>query len=144
MAGLLLGSVDPDHAMTHPLFRAKLEAIGFGVLIPVFFVASGLRFDLGALTNDPSTIALVPLLLAALLLVRGAPVLAARRHFGDGRHVGAAALLQATSLPFIVAATMIGLEIGVLSASQAAALVAAGLASVLIFPLAALSLLRPL
>ena len=76
VAGLLLGAVDPDHAMTHPIFRAKLEAVGFGVLVPVFFVTSGLRFDLGALTQDTSTIALVPLLLGALLLVRGTPVLA--------------------------------------------------------------------
>ena len=85
-----------------------------------------MRFDLGALTGSNSALALVPLLLAALLLVRGTPVLVARRQLGDKRHVRAAALLQATSLPFIVAATMIGEEIGVLSASTSAALVAAG------------------
>jgi Kef-type K+ transport system membrane component KefB len=141
VAGLLFSALDPDRAMTHPLLRTKLEAIGFGVLVPAFFVTSGLRFDLGALTGSSSALALVPLLLAALLLVRGTPVLVARGSLGDARHAGAAALLQATSLPFIVAATMIGQEIGVLSASTSAALVAAGLASVLLFPSAALSLL---
>ena len=141
VAGLLFSALDPDRAMTHPLLRTKLEAVGFGVLIPAFFVTSGLRFDLGALTGSSSALALVPLLLAALLLVRGTPALVARRQLGDAGHVRAAALLQATSLPFIVAATMIGQEIGVLSASTSAALVAAGLASVLIFPSAALSLL---
>ena len=50
--------------------------------------------------------------------------------------------MQATSLPFIVAATSIGVELGVISAANAAALIAAGLLSVLIFPAAALTLLK--
>ncbi len=141
IAGLLLGTLDMDRGMNHPLLRMKLEAIGFGFLIPVFFVASGLRFDLTALVKDSSTLALVPLFAAALLVVRGAPALVARRRLGDQRHVAAAGLLQATSLPFIVAATMIGVEIGTLSAATAAALVAAGLVSVLVYPVAALALL---
>ena len=58
--------------MTHPDFRRKLEAIGFGVFIPVFFVTSGVRFDLDALAGSAS---MVPLFLAALLLVRGVPAL---------------------------------------------------------------------
>ena len=45
---------------THPLFRVKLDAIGYGFLVPVFFITSGLRFDLDALRNDPSTLVLVP------------------------------------------------------------------------------------
>ena len=141
IAGLLLGTLDMDRGMNHPLLRTKLEAIGFGFLIPVFFVTSGLRFDLNALVKDSSTLALVSLFAAALLLVRGAPALTARRRLGDRRHVAAAGLLQATSLPFIVAATMIGVEIGTLSAATAAALVAAGLVSVLAYPVLALALL---
>ena len=50
--------------------------------------------------------------------------------------------MQATSLPFIVAATAIGQELGLVSAAEAAALIAAGLLSVLMFPIAGLSLLR--
>lgn len=141
IAGLLLGALDMDRGMNHPLLRTKLEAIGFGFLIPVFFVTSGLRFNLHALTSSSSALALVPLFTAALLLVRGAPAVAAHRRFGDRRHTAAAALLQATSLPFIVASTMIGVEIGTLSAATAAALVAAGLLSVLAFPVLALVLL---
>ena len=84
---------------------------------------------------------MVPLFLAALLVVRGLPALlyrAARR-----RAAGAVAgLLQATSLPFIVTATAIGLELGVIDAATSAALIAAGLLSVLLFPLAGLALLR--
>jgi Sodium/hydrogen exchanger family len=71
LAGAVLRVVDRDQAMTHPRFRMKLEAVGFGLLVPVFFVVSGLRFDLAALTDDAGTLRLVPLFAVALLVVRG-------------------------------------------------------------------------
>lgn len=141
LAGAVLSLVDQDRAMTHPQLRTKLEAAGFGMFIPVFFVMSGLQFDLDALLAGASTLARVPLFLAALLLVRGLPVLLYRRSL-DPRRALAAALLQATSLPFIVAASMIGIELGLLDPATGAGLVAAGLLSVLLFPLAALTVLR--
>jgi Kef-type K+ transport system membrane component KefB len=74
-AGALLSIVDRDKAMTHPQLGLKLEAAGFGIFIPVFFITSGLRFDLNALFSSASTIARVPLFLVALLAVRGLPAL---------------------------------------------------------------------
>ena len=106
-AGAMLTLADPDRAMTHPDLRRKLEAIGFGVFIPIFFVTSGVRFDLGALTGSASALAMVPLFLLALLLVRGLPALLYRPLL-DRRETLVAGLLQATSLPFLVAATAIG------------------------------------
>jgi Kef-type K+ transport system membrane component KefB len=141
MAGAILSLVDHDQAMTHPRFRVKLEAVGFGIFIPAFFVISGVQFDLDALVASGSSLALVPLLLLALLVVRGLPALVYRSTIGI-RQAGAAGLLQATSLPFIVAASMIGVELGALAPATAAALVAAGLLSVLLFPLCALTVLR--
>lgn len=140
VAGAVLTLIDRDEFMTHPRFREKLDALGFGFFIPVFFVASGVRFDLDALLDDPGNLALVPVFLGALLAVRGLPALL-YRGFVDGREVGAAALLQSTSLPFIVAATAIGQELGLVDGALAAALVAAGLLSVLLFPIGALGLL---
>ena len=141
LAGALLSLVDRDRAMTHPQLRTKLEAVGFGVFIPVFFVSSGVQFDLDALLGGASTLARVPLFLAALVVVRGLPALLYRRSLTP-RQTLAAAFLQATSLPFIVAASMIGIELGLIDAATGAGLVAAGLLSVLLFPLAALSVLR--
>jgi Kef-type K+ transport system membrane component KefB len=141
VAGVILRLVDGDCMMTHPQFRQKLEAIGFGVFIPIFFVASGIRFDLAALISSPSTILRIPIFLAALLLVRGVPALLYRPLVGSRRSV-VAGLLQATSLSFIVAATQIGLELGLITKATGAALIAAGLLSVLIFPIMALTLLR--
>jgi Kef-type K+ transport system membrane component KefB len=141
LAGVILKVADRDEMGTHGQFRTKLEALGYGFFVPVFFVTSGVRFDLAALTADASALARVPLFLAALALVRGLPALVYRRRVGARRTV-VAGLLQATSLPFIVAATQIGVELGRLDQATAAGLVAAGLLSVLLFPLAALTVLR--
>ena len=140
-AGAILTLIDRDDRMTHPLFRLKLESIGFGVFIPVFFVASGVRFDLNALLDKPSNLAMVPIFLVALAVARGIPAVMYRGFVG-GRRSAIAGLLQATSLPFIVAATAIGERLDLLTAAQSAALVAAGLLSVLVFPLVGLSLLK--
>lgn len=140
-AGALLALVDKDKFMTHPDFRRKLEAVGYGVFIPVFFVTSGVRFDLDALLDDPANLAMVPVFLAALLVVRGLPALLYRDFVGT-RRAAVGGLLQATSLPFIVTATAIGMELGLMGGAEGAALVAAGLASVLIFPVTGLSVLQ--
>jgi Kef-type K+ transport system membrane component KefB len=139
LAGAILNLVDRD-TMTHPNFRLKLEAVGYGFVIPVFFVASGLRFDLRALLDSPSAIARVPLFLLALLVVRGVPAALYASTVGR-RQAVAAALLQATSLPFLVTATAIGVTLGEIKPVNAAALVSAGLLSVVVFPLVAVTLL---
>ena len=141
IAGAIVSLVDRDQAMTHPDFRRKLEAIGFGFFIPVFFVSSGVRFDLDALTSSTSSVVMVPVFLAALVVVRGLPAALYRRRLGP-RKAAIAGLMQATSLPFIVAATAIGLQLGLIDAAGSAALIGAGLLSVLCFPLAGLILLR--
>jgi len=140
-AGALLSLLDRDQAMTHPEFRVKLEAVGFGVFIPVFFVTSGVQFDLNALFADASTVVLVPLFLLAIYLARGLPACVYVPLLGR-RRSAIAGILQSTSLTFVVAATQIGLGLGVVSPASAAALVAAGLLSVAISPTLALVLLR--
>jgi hypothetical protein len=83
----------------------------------------------------------VPVFLLALLVMRGLPALLQLKALGR-RSTVAVALLQATSLPFIVAAVQIGIELDRISPVTGAAMVTAGLLSVLIFPLVALGLLR--
>jgi Kef-type K+ transport system membrane component KefB len=141
LAGAVLTLIDQDRTMTHPQFRRKLEAVGFGVFIPVFFVTSGVKYDLNALTSSGSTLARVPIFLAALLLARGLPALLYKPLI-PRRQVLIAAIMQGTSLPFIVAGTAIGQELGLISAGSSAALIAAGLLSVLLFPALSLALLK--
>src|SRR5712691_296128 len=141
IAGAVLKLVDTDQAMTHPQFHRKLEAAGFGVFVPFFFVVSGVKFNLHALFASGSTLARVPIFLVALLAARGLPAVLYRRDAGARKSV-AAGLLQATSLGFFVVAGQIGMNLGLISQATGAALIAAGLLSVLILPAAALALLR--
>jgi Kef-type K+ transport system membrane component KefB len=141
IAGVILTLVDREAALTHPQFRAKLEAIGFGLFVPVFFVTSGIKFNLGALLASPSSLLQVPIYLFALLAVRGLPAWLYLPLLGTRRSI-AAALFQATSLSFIVASVQIGTELRVLTEATGAALVASALLSVLIFPLSAGLVLR--
>ncbi|MGQ0574330.1 MAG: cation:proton antiporter [Pseudonocardia sp.] len=140
LAGVLVRALDPEPERSHPHYPVKLEAVGYGLLVPVFFVTSGLTLDLRGLVEHPSALLLVPAFLVALLLVRGVPALVFRREL-DRRGVAVVGLLQATSLPFLLAATEIGERMGLLDPAVGAGLVAAGLASVLVFPALALGLL---
>jgi Kef-type K+ transport system membrane component KefB len=100
-----------------------------------------MQLDVGALLSGGTALALMPVFLLALLLARGSPAILYRPMVGSKGSL-AAAFLQATSLPFIVAATGIGMELGILSPAIGAAMVVAGLLSVVLFPFGALLLLR--
>ena len=140
LAGAVISLVDRDSS-SHPHLRTKLEAIGFGFVVPVFFISSGVKLDLTGLMHSPGALVRVPVFFLFLLVVRGVPALLSVRDLG-GRATIAVGLLQATSLPFLVTATQIGLALGKITPVTAAAIVCAGLLSVLVFPPTALALLR--
>jgi Kef-type K+ transport system membrane component KefB len=141
VAGVILRSIDPDGMRTHPIFYRKLSAVGFGVFVPVFLVATGMQLDFSALTAHFSTLLRVFLFLLALLIVRGVPALIYKPLIGTRQSI-AVGLLQATSLSFLVASTQIGLQLGLISKVNGAALIAAAVLGALIFPFCALTLLR--
>jgi Kef-type K+ transport system membrane component KefB len=141
LAGAMVSFLDREDAVARTGLKQKLEGAGFGVFIPVFFVASGMRLNLEELFESAASVALVPAVIAALLLVRALPALVYREQLGT-RGAFAAGLLQATSLPFIVAATQIGVELDKISEATAAGLVAGGVLSVLLFPAVAMALLK--
>jgi Kef-type K+ transport system membrane component KefB len=132
-AGLLVRIVDLARHSPHPQFRVKLEGIGFGFLVPIFFISTGVEFPLKALLANPAALAAVPLFLAALLLVRGLPALLYVRFTGRRRAV-AAGLLQATTLTFVIVAAQAGLAGEKITPTAAASLLAAGLLSAAVFP----------
>jgi Kef-type K+ transport system membrane component KefB len=142
LAGALLSAVtDPAREDEFGHVRHKLEGIGFGFFVPIFFVVTGLSFPVDQLFSDWSTAVRVPLFLAMLLAVRGLPVLVLRRDL-TRRELVPSALLQATSLSFIVVAAQIGVAVHALRPINGASLVAAGMLSVLLFPALALRLLQ--
>ncbi len=122
------------------VFDSKLTAVGYGFFIPFFFVVSGIKLDVGALTDQPARLLELPLFLACFLVVRGAPALLLYRKAVDARDRLALASFSATGLPLIVAITAVGVERGEMRTSTAAALVGAGILSTAALPLIGLTL----
>ena len=121
------------------VFDSKLSAVGFGFLIPFFFLYSGMTFDLEAL-GSAAAIAKLVMFFALFLVVRGAPALLLYRDvLGSGQR-RVLALYCATELPLVVAITTLAVEAGHMRASTAASLVGAAMLSTLLFPFAALRL----
>jgi Kef-type K+ transport system membrane component KefB len=138
-AGVVVALASPgEHGEA---LRHKLEGIGFGFFVPIFFVTTGLRYDLQALVSCRLALLQLPMFLGLFLVVRGLPALLARREL-DLRSRIALGLLSATQLPLVVAIADIGVRSGRIRQETAASLVGAGMASVLLFPIAALALRR--
>jgi Kef-type K+ transport system membrane component KefB len=121
------------------LLTDKLDGIGFGFLVPIFFITSGIHFDLHALLASTSSIVRLPLFLLLFLVVRGLPALLYRRDLARNE-LAPFAFFSATALPLIVAITEIGRSTGWMRPDNGAALVGAGMVSVFLFPAAALAL----
>lgn len=121
--------------------ESKLIGLGFGFVVPVFFVVSGVTFDLDALTDNPLLLLAIPGILVLFVVVRGAPTALLHREM-TGPDRRAMAVYLGTELPLVVVVTSIGVESGRLESGAAAALVGAALVSVLVFPLLA-ARLRP-
>lgn len=115
--------------------QPRLESIGFGFLIPVFFVVSGMQFHIRALVDSPSVLERVPIFLGLFLLVRGLPALLVYAGVLPWRKRSALGVLQSTALPMLVVITQIGLDTHHMLRVNATALVGAGMVSVLLFPL---------
>ena len=120
---------------------SKLEAIGFGFLIPIFFIDSGIKFDLHALIHMPKVLLLVPMFTVIFLFTRSLPTWAFFRDVLTKAEARSLAVLSATGLPIIVVITSLGVSEHRMKPQNAAALVAAGMLSVLIYPLIGLGLL---
>lgn len=118
----------------------KLEGLAFGFLVPVFFVVSGANLDLPSIVANPG---LLVLFTALLLVVRGLPQFVLyRKALPDVRQRAGFTLFVATGLPVIVAVTTLEVERGIMLKSVAAALVGAGVITMLVFPLVGSALVR--
>lgn len=130
-AGLVLRSALPHG---DELLEPKIDGIAFGFFIPTFFVVSGMRIDIDAIIENPGKMLALFVLIA---VVRGLPAFLAFRGRLPGNEPLRVALYTATGLPLIVAITEVAIATDLMSPENAAALVGAGVLSVLIFPLLA-------
>ena len=137
LAGMVLRRWAPGDAQA---FEAKLDAVGYGFFIPVFFVVAGMEMDLRSILESPERLFVF---LTLLLVVRGLPVLVVYRRALRLRQRTQLMLFTVTTLPLVVALTQIGLNNGTMLPENAAALVGAGVLSVLVFPFLAVFINRP-
>jgi Kef-type K+ transport system membrane component KefB len=117
------------------IFESKLSAVGYGFLIPFFFVVSGINFDVSALVDDPQRAVLVPIFFLLFLVVRGVPAMLLYRSVLEVRDRAALAFFSATELPLVVAITTIAVAEGHMRATTSAALVGAAVLSTAVYPL---------
>lgn len=117
----------------------KFDTVGYGVFIPIFFISSGMNIDLKAIAENPGRLVL---LLVLLLVVRGLPSMLVYRRVLPRRQRAEMTFITATSLPLLIALAEIGQMDGVMLPATSAALVGAGVLSVLIYPLVAVGLHR--
>ena len=119
--------------------ESKLEAVGYGVFIPLFFVASGMSLDVRSIIHNPLRLVVFAVL---LLVVRGLPSLLIYARVLPLRERLEMTFITATTMPLLIALAAIGLSDGVMLPSNAAALVGAGVVSVLVYPAIAIMLRR--
>jgi Kef-type K+ transport system membrane component KefB len=123
-----------------PALEGKLDALGYGFFIPIFFVYSGMTMDLRSMASAPQRVLLFT---ALMLLVHVVPAQLLYRKVLDPRERWQLALITSTGLPLLVAISEIGLRNGTMLPANAAALVGAGVLTVLVFPAVAVVLSRP-
>jgi Kef-type K+ transport system membrane component KefB len=136
LAGVVLRRWAPGDV--HSL-ELKLDAVGYGFFIPIFFVTSGMGLDLRSILHAPGRLILFFLL---LLVVRGLPTLLLYRSALPRPQRVELVFIMATALPILVALSEIGLKSGTMLPENAAALVGAGVLSVLVFPAIAVAIDR--
>jgi Kef-type K+ transport system membrane component KefB len=131
-AGMVVGLATQGHEAK--ALRHKIDAVCFGWFIPFFFVGTGVKFHLTAITHDLTTALLVPTFLGVLPAVRGLPTLLYRQHLRRHERLPFALYASVASLSLVVVITDIGVRTHSISSQLAAALVGAAVLSVLIFP----------
>ena len=139
LAGIVLRAWTRRFNMDTEGLEHKFDAVGYGIFIPIFFISSGMTLDVKAISQDPLRLLIFFLL---LLIVRGLPALLVYRRALRVRQRVAMTFITATTLPLLIALVDIGQRDGVMLPATAAALVGAGVLSVLVFPLIAVRLHR--
>jgi Kef-type K+ transport system membrane component KefB/Trk K+ transport system NAD-binding subunit len=112
----------------------QVEAFGFGFFIPIFFIMVGVDFNLQSLISSPQALLMVPIFLVAAALVKLVPALIFRKRFGWRETFGAGVLLS-SRLSLIIAASAIGLRLGVLNESVNSAIILVAIITVTVAPL---------
>lgn len=135
----LVANVDRDE---RAVIEHKFQGIAFGLLTPLFFVSTGVSFDLPGLFGQPLALALVPAFMLVMLVARGFPGSLVLPRDASARDRLAAMFWTSLGLAVIVVVVGVAQEQGAISPVVGSAMVGAGMLSLLSFPTAALAIRR--
>lgn len=131
LAGLIVSLISESDSS---ILNMKLDAIGYGFFVPIFFITVGANFDIQSVFNNPKSIYLIPLLLLSLYLVKVLPALLLTFNFSLKKSIGAGFLLS-SRLSLIIAASAIGLKIGAISEATNGAIILLAIITCTLSPL---------
>jgi Kef-type K+ transport system membrane component KefB len=140
LGAFLAGAILSLSSRNETPLRDKLDAIGYGFFVPVFFITVGANFNLKALLVSKTALLLVPLLAVAAYLLKVLPSLIYRVRFSWPLTWAAGALLS-SRLSLIIAVSTIALKLGLISDAVNAAIILVAIVTCTLSPLAFLSLL---
>jgi Kef-type K+ transport system membrane component KefB/Trk K+ transport system NAD-binding subunit len=131
IAGVILSTFSPEEGSS---LRVKLDAIGYGFFIPIFFINVGADLDLGALSGSAEDLSLLPIFLAIAYVSKLAPSLLLRLRF-SWREALAGGFLLSSRLSLIIAASIIGMELGIITEGANSAIVLVAVATSSLSPI---------
>ncbi|WP_307893913.1 monovalent cation:proton antiporter family protein [Bacillus swezeyi] len=129
LAGVLVSLLSPNKELVQ-----QLDSFGYGFLIPIFFVMTGVKLDIWSLFENPKILIMIPLLFVALLISKVLPALLLKKWY-DTKTVLASGFLLTSTLSLVIAATTIGERIGVIDAQMSGALILVAVITCIITPI---------
>ena len=128
VAGIVIKLLEPEEST-----REKLDAIGYGFLIPIFFIMTGVKLDIPALLQNKKVLLLIPLFFIAFIIAKSVAFFVLKRSF-KRQNALAGSFLSATTITLVLAVLQVAQEIKAISDAQAGAFLLAAILTCLVGP----------
>lgn len=137
IAGIVIKLLQPAHST-----QEKLDAIGYGIFIPFFFILTGAKIDIPGLLGSPKTLILIPLFFAAYVLAKVPAYFGLRQRFKRINAL-AGAMLSQTTITLVLATLTVAQNLKVITSEQSGAFILAAVVSCILGPLVFNKLHKP-
>lgn len=112
----------------------QLDVIGYGFLIPIFFIMVGVNIDLHSIIENPSSIAKIPVFLIILFLVKLIPSLLLKKKYGI-RNAIASSMILTAQLSLTIVGSQMAMQLGYINEADYSAFIVTTVISCIIFPI---------
>ena len=132
LSGLLLSTLLHKE---RSVLMIKLDGMGYGFFIPIFFIMVGITFDPSAIKGfDSSIFGFLAILLVVMFVIKLIPSFLWVKMFGLRKAI-AGGFLMSSQLSLIIAASVIGLQLGVVTPALNSSFVLMAVLTCLIAPI---------